>query len=118
LFQGAAPKVILAGLSSARLHKLFDAHTPQIAEAGLPTNWVQFRQHFSQIRKQGYYFSAGELEDNISALAVPIQCETAGSKAIMCALSLVSSKQRMEVIDLSKLTPILQRTAQDIVARL
>jgi DNA-binding IclR family transcriptional regulator len=118
LFQGAAPKVILAGLGAAQLHKLFDAHAREIELAGLPKDWAEFRHHFSQIRKKGYYFSGGELEENISAIAVPIHQETEGSRATMCALSLVSSKQRMEVIDLNKLTPILQRTAKEIVARL
>lgn len=115
LFLGAAPKVILAQLSSGNLHKIMDAHTAEIAQAGLPTLWPEFRRYFARIRKAGYYLSHGELESTLSALAVPL---VAGNGRVMGALSLVSSVQRMAVVDTSKLTPLLQRAASDIGSRL
>jgi len=48
-------------------------------------------------------------------LAVPL---VAGNGRVMGALSLVSSVQRMAVVDTSKLTPLLQRAASDIGSRL
>ena len=115
LFQGAAPKVILAGWTPPALHKLFDSHTEDIAAAGLPSDWSAFRRYFSQIRKNGHYFSEGELESNLAAVAVPLH-QADGS--VIAALSLVTSVQRMAMIDRSKLTPLIQRAAQEISARL
>jgi DNA-binding IclR family transcriptional regulator len=115
LFQGAAAKVILAGLPTPQLHKLLDAHTAEVAAAGLPTDWPAFRRCYAQIRKAGFYFSNGELEATLAAIAVPLQ---QADGAVIGALSLVTTVQRMAVIDHSKLTPLIQRAAREISARL
>jgi DNA-binding IclR family transcriptional regulator len=115
LFYGAAPKVILAGLSTTHLHKLFDTHLADIGSAGLPTDWPSFRRYFSQIRKKGFYFSNGELEANLAAIAVPLQ---QADGVVVGALSLVTTVPRMAVIDPAKLTPLIQRAAREISARL
>ena len=115
LFQGGAPKVILAGLPTPQLHKLLDAHTQEVAAAGLPTDWPGFRRYYGQIRKNGFYFSNGELEANLAAIAVPLQ---QADGTVIGALSLVTTVQRMAVIDPSKLTPLIQRAAREISARL
>ena len=115
LFQGGAPKVILAGWPPAQLHKLLDARLAEVAAAGLPTDWPAFRRYFSQIRKDGHYFSQGELEANLAALAVPLH---QADGAVVAALSLVTTMQRMAVIDRRKLTPLVQRAGQEISARL
>ncbi len=115
LFQGAAPKVILAGMPTPQLHKIFDAHLNEITAAGLPTEWVGFRRYFSQVRKNGFYFSNGELEANLAAIAAPLQ---QADGAVIGALSLVTTVQRMAMIDRSKLTPLIQRAAREISARL
>jgi DNA-binding IclR family transcriptional regulator len=115
LFKGGAPKVILAGLPTTQLHKLFDSHLAEIAEAGLPINWTDFRRYYSQIRKSGFYFSNGELETNLAAIAVPLH---QGEGEVIGALALVTTVNRMAVIDQSKLTPLIQRVASEISARL
>jgi DNA-binding IclR family transcriptional regulator len=115
LFRGGAPKVILAGLPTAQLHRIFDAHQADIAAAGLPTDWPAFRRYYSQIRKSGFYFSEGELEAELAAMAVPLQ-QAGGT--VIGALSLVTTVQRMAVIDRAKLTPLIQRAAREISARL
>ena len=115
LFQGGAPKVILAGLPTAQLHRIFDAHLADIAAVGLPTDWPGFRRYYSQIRKSGFYFSKGELEAELAAVAVPLQ---QADGTVIGALSLVTTVQRMAVIDRTKLTPLIQRAAREISARL
>lgn len=115
LFKGGAPKVILAGWTPAALHKLFDTHTDDITEAGLPTDWPGFRRYFSHIRKAGYYISRGELEPNLSALAAPLHC-TSGN--VIGALSVVTTVQRMSVIDENKLAQLVMRAAHDISVRI
>ena len=115
LFKGGAPKVILAGLPTTQLHKLFDSHLAEITAAGLPINWADFRRYYSQIRKRGFYFSNGELETNLAAIAVPLH---QGEGEVIGALALVTTVNRMAVIDQSKLTPLIQRVASEISARL
>lgn len=115
LLLGAAPKVILAQLPSGTLHKILDAHTHYIEAAGLPAHWPEFRRYFARIRKAGFYFSLGELEPALGALAVPL---LARDGRVIGALSLVSSVARLSVTDTSKLTPLLQRAATDICSRL
>jgi DNA-binding IclR family transcriptional regulator len=115
LFQGAAPKVILAGLTTTQLHKLLDNRQIEVAAAGLPTDWPGFRRYYSQIRKDGFYFSSGELEANLAALAVPLQQPDG---VVIGAISLVTTLQRMTLINKAKLTPLIQRVAQEISARL
>jgi DNA-binding IclR family transcriptional regulator len=116
LFQGGAPnKVVLAGLPTPQLHRLFDAHTRAIATAGLPTDWPSFRRYFSQIRKNGFYVSNGELEVNLAGIAVPLQ-QADGS--VIGALTLVTTVQRMAVIDQARVIPLIQRAAREISARL
>lgn len=115
LFQGAAPKVILAGLPTPLLHKIFDAHSDEAAANGLPTEWGTFRRYYSEIRKRGFYFSNGELESNLAAIAVPLPRADGG---VVGALSLVTTVPRMGVVDQTKLTPLIQRFARDISGRL
>lgn len=115
LFLGAAPKVILSCFTAAQLRKVFDHRTTEIVRAGLPAEWPAFRKVYSSIRKAGFYFSNGELEPNLAAVAAPLQ-KPDGS--VLGALSLVTTVQRMSVIDLPKLTQLLVRAAQDITVRI
>ncbi len=115
LFQGAAPKVILSCFTPAQLHKVFDQHSGEIARVGLPTEWHSFRKYYSAIRKAGHYFSNGELEANLAAMAAPLQKPDG---TILGAISLVTTVQRMAVIDLPKLTQLLTRAAQEITIRI
>jgi DNA-binding IclR family transcriptional regulator len=115
LFLGAAAKVILACFPPAQLHKVFDDRPDEIRAAGLPTDWSSFRKVYSGIRKAGSYFSNGELEPHLAAVAAPLQ---KADGTILGAISLVSTVQRMGVIDVAKLTQRVQRAASDITARI
>lgn len=114
LFLGAAPKAILSRFAPAQLHRVLDSHANEVAAAGLPTDWPAFRRYFSAIRKAGYYFSNGELEANLAAVAAPMQ---KADGTILGAISLVTTGQRMAVMDLGKVTQLVMRAAQDITAR-
>ena len=103
------------GLPTPVLHKLFDAHLVEAASSELPTDWLAFRRYYSQVRKKGFYFSNGELESNLAAIAVPLQ---RGDGGVVGALSLVTTVSRMSMVDHTKLTPLIQRAARDISGRL
>ena len=64
-----------------------------------------------KIKKQGYYFSNGELSAEIAGLSVPIRFS---SKDAPYALTLLASKNRFEFVNLQKLIEILQDNAQQI----
>jgi DNA-binding IclR family transcriptional regulator len=114
LFLGGAPKAILSCFSPTALHKLFDQHPDEIAQAGLPTEWPAFRKYYSGIRKAGHYLSNGELESNLAALAAPIQ---QADGTVLGAISVVTTVQRMAVIDVAKVAALVMRCARDIAIR-
>jgi len=115
LFVGAAPKAILSRFTPAQLRKMFDGHAGEITAAGLPAEWKAFRSYFGAIRKAGHYFSNGELEPNVAGVAAPIQ-KTDGT--ILGAISLVTSVQRMAIVDLPKIVALVMRAGREISARI
>jgi DNA-binding IclR family transcriptional regulator len=102
-------------MGSVTLRRLFAQHPKEIATAGLPTEWDAFRRYFAAIRKAGYYFSEGELESTLAAVAVPLQ---KADGHVLGALSLVTTVSRMAMVDRRKLTDLVKRTAHDIVSRI
>jgi DNA-binding IclR family transcriptional regulator len=93
---------------------VFNTQGEAIAAAGLPTDWPAFRKFYSAIRKAGHYFSNGELEPHLAAVAAPL---VKPDGTVLGAISLVTTVQRMAVIDLPKLTQLVTRAAQDITSR-
>ena len=114
LFLGAAPKVVLAQLPPGPLHRLLDARADEVRAAGLPADWPAQRRYYARIRKAGYYLSNGELEPHLAALAAPL---LHGDGRVAGALSLVTTVQRMAVIDVAKLAALVKRAAGDLNAR-
>ena len=106
LFRGGAPKVILAHLPSRQLRKIYDGHTEDLKESGIPEDWNGFRAYFQSIKKKGFYYSAGELESHLGALSVPI--EKQGQPGVWGAMSLVADLSRFEVVDFQKMKDMLE----------
>lgn len=115
LFQGAAPKVILAHFASPQLRRLFEQRGEEAARHGLSSEWGEFRRYFSAIRKAGHYLSVGELEPQLAALAAPVLGPDGSAPA---AVSLVMDVQRLSVIDTGKLAQLVMQAAQRIGERL
>jgi len=108
LFRGAAPKVILATLSRARLARLFEKHTAAVREAGMGQTFDEFWSKLQEIRKAGFYMSRGELESGVGAIGVPFF--GSGPQAVG-ALALVIPLRRFEFMHHAKLLELLQVTA-------
>ena len=108
LFQGAAPKVILAFLPRARLKKIYDTFSTEIGERGLGKDWNEFRANMAKVRKTGHYLSLGELEAKLSGVAAPL---LASDGSVMGAISLVTSTERMQLLDRTLLTDLIQNAA-------
>ncbi len=115
LFLGAAPKVVLACLPPAQLHRLLDARVDEVAAAGLPTDWPAFRRYFARIRKDGCYVSNGELESSLGAVAAPL---VPADGRVVGAISLVAPVERLALADMDKLSQLIRRAAGEISARI
>jgi len=115
LFQGAAPKVMVASFAPAPLHKLFDARHAEIVRCGLPSEWSDFRRYYAAIRKAGHYLSVGELEPQLAALAAPIEKSEGG---VWGAISLVLDTARLAIVDTDRLAHLVKDAARRIGERL
>lgn len=115
LFQGAAPKVILAQFTAPQLHKLFDARHDEAVRHGLPGDWPEFRRYFAKIRNAGFYLSVGELEPQLAAVAAPVTKADGGAWG---AISLVLDVQRLSIVDTDKLAGLLVQAAKRLSERL
>ena len=95
--------------SGSRRGRLIDPATgADIGEVAFAENEAEFLLKMKHIKKQGYYFSNGELNPNIAGLSIPINFS---SKEPPLALTLLASKNRFEFVNLQKLIEILQENA-------
>jgi DNA-binding IclR family transcriptional regulator len=115
LFRSGAPKVLLAGLPRAQLVKLHEAQAAEIAANGMGRDWAAFRAYLTQVRKQGYYRSSGELEKGIGAMAVPVLND---DDEVVAALALVGSAARIDRERDERLIAPLQAATAQIRTRL
>lgn len=115
LFLGGAPKVVLAQFPPAQLKRLLEARRDEVLAAGLPADWPAQRRYYARIRKAGWYHSDGELEPTLAAVAAPL---LHADGRVAGALSLVTTVQRMGVLDIDKLAALVVRAAGDISARM
>jgi DNA-binding IclR family transcriptional regulator len=114
LFLGAAAKVILACLSRPHLLKLYGDGT-EAARCGLGHDWSQFRARLTEIRRQDFYWSRGELEPNVSGAGVAL-FDADGDVA--AGLALVGLTERLDQMGEARLRALLKRARDDIQARI
>ncbi|WP_256856583.1 IclR family transcriptional regulator [Variovorax sp. KK3] len=115
LFQGGAPKVLLASFTPVQLRKVFEARREEAVRSGLPAEWTDFRKYYAAIRRAGHYVSKGELEPQLTAVAAPILKDDGSAWA---ALSLVLETARLAVVDTAKLVRLVTEGAARIGTRL
>ncbi|MGA0611656.1 IclR family transcriptional regulator [Caldimonas sp. KR1-144] len=115
LFRSGAPKVLLAAMARAPLVKLHAARADEIAASGMGRDWTEFRAYLTQVRKQGWYRSSGELEKGIGAIAVPVP---GADEEVVAALALVGRAARIDREDTARLAGRLQVAAETIRRKL
>ena len=115
LLLGAAPKVVLASLPAAQLRRLLEQQAGAVAAAGLPADWPAQRRHFARIRHAGSYVSVGELEPNLGAIAAPL---VLADGRVLGAMSLVTTVERLALLDQAKLAALVRRVAAETLARI
>lgn len=115
LFKGSASKVMLALLPSAKLQKLYEKnrHLPDVRE--IATEWPDFKQHFTAIRKAGFYISMHEIDSGVIGIAVPVYTSGIG---IVGAISLVMTEERLQMINPDGVVAVLKQRAAEFGDRL
>lgn len=115
LFRGAAPKVIMAYLPRAPLLRIYESHANEIATAGLGATWAEFRHSMAEIRRAGVYMSVGELDQGVSAAAVPL---LSVEGEVIAALALVGTTQQLAEHGIERYQNWLEKAAKAIQTRL
>ena len=110
-YAGAAPKVILANTATKIQKSIFQKYNEQFLTSGFAQDEATFIQKLNEIKKQGYYFSKGELESHLGAIAVPI---IYSNRAFPISLSIVGSVKRFNLINVETIVNILSQSAKFI----
>lgn len=108
VFLGSSPKVMLSHLPKQQILDYYQRFATQLAEVNFSQSEDEFLSLMKKIKKQGYYFSNGELDPDIAGLSVPVKFS---SKEPPLALTLLGSKNRFEFVNLQKVIEILQENA-------
>ena len=108
VFIGYSPKAMISNLPKQSILDYYRRFSTKLDEVGFAQNEEQFLLKMKQIKKQGYYFSNGELDPNIAGLSIPIKFS---AKEPPLALTLLASKNRFEFVNLQKLIDILKENA-------
>ena len=108
IFVGSSPKVIMSHLPKQKLLDYYQRFHEQFKAVAFASDENEFMIKIKKIKKQGFYFSNGELDPNIAGLSVPINFS---SKESPLALTLLASKNRFEFIDQAKMVAVLQENA-------
>ncbi len=108
IFMGASPKTIVSHFSKQKLLHYYDRFSNHLKEIGFAEDEHEFFIKMKKIKKQGHYFSKGELDPNVAALSVPIKYSP---KEAPLALTLLATKNRFEFVNQEKLVEILQENA-------
>lgn len=104
----------MAHLSKQNIHHYYTRFQTQLAEVGFAEDEETFVNKMKKIKKQGYYFSQGELDPNVSGLSIPVKFS---SKEAPLALTVLASKNRFEYVNLQKLIETLEDSATQIEKR-
>src|SRR5690606_23682317 len=114
LFRGAAPKVIVANLARPQLVKLYGAAAADAAASGLGTEWSGFRTRMTEIRREDFYWSRGELEPQVSGAAVAV---FNADGEVAAGLTLIGQTGALERLGEARLRSLLAKARDAIHAR-
>lgn len=109
VYMGSSAKVMIAHLPKQAILDYYQRFSKELAQVDFAHDQESFLSKMKKIKKQGYYFSNGEVDPNISGVSVPIKFS---SKEPPLALTLLASKNRFEFVNVEKLIAILQENAE------
>ncbi|ENW88131.1 MULTISPECIES: IclR family transcriptional regulator [Acinetobacter] len=108
VYMGSSPKIMLAHLPKQKMLNYYQRFAVQFRQSGFAQDEAEFISKMKKIKKQGYYYSSGELEPQLAGLSVPIRLS---NKTAPFTLTLLASKNRFEFVNVEKLIAILQENA-------
>ncbi|KAB0629246.1 transcriptional regulator [Acinetobacter gandensis] len=111
MYKGSSAKVILSQLPKQRILDYYQRFSDELAQVGFAHSEEEFMLLMKKIKKQGYYFSNGEVDPNMSSLSIPVKFS---SKEPPLALTLLASKNRFEFMNFQKLVEMMQDSAMRI----
>ena len=114
VFMGSSPKAIIAHLPKQKIHDYYMRFESQLNNVGFAENEEVFVNKMKKIKKQGFYFSQGELDPNVSGLSIPVKFS---NKEAPLALTVLASKNRFEFLNTQKLIETLEDSAAQIEKR-
>lgn len=111
LYRGATSKIILAHLRSRTLKALFARDAAQIAEAGLGTNWEEFRRGLATIRRAGVSLSHSEIDPGRVGVAAPVFDK---ERVVLGSLSVVVPTAHADPATVGRLAALTAKGAREI----
>jgi DNA-binding IclR family transcriptional regulator len=111
IYIGSSAKIMIAHLPKQAILNYYERFSKELSQVDFAHDQESFLNKMKKIKKQGYYFSNGEVDPNISGVSVPVKFS---SKEPPLALTLLASKNRFEFVNVEKLIAILQENAQQI----
>ena len=102
---------MVSHLSKQRMQDYYHRYQQELKQSGFAEDEPSFIQRMRKIKKQGFYFSQGEIDPMVCGLSVPFRFST---KEAPIALTLVASKNRFDFLNIQKLIEILQNNAAQI----
>jgi DNA-binding IclR family transcriptional regulator len=111
IYIGSSAKIMIAHLPKQAILNYYERFSKELSQVDFAHDQESFLNKMKKIKKQGYYFSNGEVDPNISGVSVPVKFS---SKEPPLALTLLASKNRFEFVNIEKLIAILQENAQQI----
>lgn len=115
MFHGAASKVLLARQPRRVQVRIHSRHARTIAASGMGDSLAAFLEVLSVIRREGFFLSRGEVNEQVWGAAVPLMGPDGD---VLAALALAGSPQRMQAYGLPKLRLVLAQAATEVAERL
>ncbi|MDO5697357.1 MAG: IclR family transcriptional regulator C-terminal domain-containing protein [Dermatophilus congolensis] len=112
---GAAPKVVLSWVPPKELKRLYSENAEAMRAAGLGTTLDEVSAALRAIRARDHYVSVGELEAEISAVAVAVRGPD-GTRSH--ALALVGASEEFPITDIDAAVVALHQCRAEIEAAL
>jgi DNA-binding IclR family transcriptional regulator len=91
---------------------LYLEHEREVREAGLASNWTEFRQQMKEIRKAGFAVSSGQISPHLTAIAAPITLQD--GRQVVGSLCRIMLAKDVQGDDLSRIADTLIASAAEI----
>lgn len=115
LFKGAVSKVILAHLPHHRLKSVYAAQSDQIRDAGLGSEWGEFRKALGKIKRDGYILTMGEFNPGVYAVAAPV---LTGQKTAAGSIGVAWHETERRDVEIERAVAAVKQAASTVSTRL